>query len=148
MFTLSYSHKVTEFIPHSDFDTYRLTFQHPTLRNYMKMLMIRLESIHSKGIIHRDVKPHNVFYNSETGTMKLGDFGLAEQLNLDKEMSIKVASRFFKSPELLMEVEYYFFAVDIWAAGVIFASIVDSSVVQTVPFLCWQQQHRTTHQDR
>ena len=134
-------------MPHSDFDTYRLTFQHPSLRNYMRMLLVRLEAIHSRGIIHRDIKPHNIFYNTENETMKLADFGLAEQLNLDKEMSIKVACRFFKSPELLMEVEYYFFAIDIWAVGVIFASIVSSSVVQTISFLCWRNQHRTADKD-
>ena len=124
MYSLSFVNEVTEFIPHADFDTYRLSFKPPTLKNYMKMLLNRLEAIHSKGIIHRDIKPQNIFYDVESQTMKLGDFGLAEQFNLEKEMSYKVAARFFKAPELLMEVEYYFFAIDMWAAGVIFASIV------------------------
>lgn len=83
-----------------------------------------LALIHSKGIIHRDIKPHNIFYNPSTQKLIIGDFGLAEQFNPENPMSFKVAARFFKAPELLMELEYYFFAVDIWAAGVIFASIV------------------------
>ena len=116
--------QVIEFIPHAEFDSYRLLFKPQTLKGYMKMLLTGLEIIHSKGIIHRDIKPQNIFYQPESQTMKLADFGLSEQLNLEKEMSYKVAARFFKSPELLMEVEYYFFAIDIWAVGVIFASIV------------------------
>jgi len=80
--------------------------------------------IHSRGIIHRDIKPQNLFYQPATERMTIADFGLAEQFNPENPMSYKVAARFFKAPELLMELEYYFFAVDVWAAGVIFASIV------------------------
>ena len=35
-----------------------------------------LMHIHSKGMVHLDVKPDNI-YNSSDGTYKLGDFGLA-----------------------------------------------------------------------
>ena len=35
-----------------------------------------LEESHSKGIIHRDIKPHNILV-SQQGTIKLTDFGLA-----------------------------------------------------------------------
>jgi serine/threonine protein kinase len=38
--------------------------------------MDALGYIHGREIVHRDVKPLNVFINS-SGEMKLGDFGLA-----------------------------------------------------------------------
>ncbi len=37
-----------------------------------------LEAAHAKGIVHRDLKPSNVIVSSETGTVKVVDFGLAK----------------------------------------------------------------------
>lgn len=37
-----------------------------------------LEAIHEAGLLHRDIKPHNIFLDAK-GRPKLGDFGLARQ---------------------------------------------------------------------
>lgn len=124
MYTPSSAHQVSEFVEHPDFDSYRLGFSHDSLKTYMRQLLTALDQLHSKGLIHRDIKPQNIFYDPAKETLKLGDLGLAEQFNPENPMSYKVAARFFKAPELLMELESYIFSVDIWAAGVVFASIV------------------------
>jgi casein kinase II subunit alpha len=44
----------------------------------MQELLIALEFCHSQGIVHRDVKPHNVMIDHEKKKLRLIDWGLAE----------------------------------------------------------------------
>ncbi|KAL9082822.1 MAG: hypothetical protein Q9159_006153 [Coniocarpon cinnabarinum] len=46
------------------------------VRSFMFQLINAVEILHLKGISHRDIKPENIFL-TESGDMKLGDFGLA-----------------------------------------------------------------------
>ena len=50
----------------------------PQIRQYLYCLLEALKGVHSRGIIHRDVKPANFLYDYPTGTGVLCDFGLAE----------------------------------------------------------------------
>jgi translation initiation factor 2-alpha kinase 4 len=46
-----------------------------------RQILEGLVHIHSQGVIHRDLKPTNIFLDSN-GDVKIGDFGLATQLDL------------------------------------------------------------------
>lgn len=66
------------------------------VRRFMFELIDAVSYLHSKGIYHRDIKPENIFLTS-TGSMKLGDFGLATTETFCKEP--QVGSDRYMSPE-------------------------------------------------
>jgi serine/threonine protein kinase len=71
---------------------------------------------HSKGILHRDLKPDNIFLNSEYEPV-LADFGISRHCVSSLEMTGSIGTPLFMSPELL-EGENYSFPVDVYAYAV------------------------------
>jgi len=54
----------------------------PALLDYAAQAVAALEVAHEHGIVHRDVKPSNIFITSR-GEVKLADFGLAKRVMLN-----------------------------------------------------------------
>ncbi|OMJ70824.1 hypothetical protein SteCoe_31124 [Stentor coeruleus] len=77
-----------------------------------------LAYIHSKGIIHRDLKLENILMTSNTGNseFKLADFGLA--CYIDKSLKSKSGSPGYMAPEILRG-NTYSTKVDVFSAGII-----------------------------
>jgi len=74
--------------------------------------------------MHRDVKPHNIMIDHEKRVVRLIDWGLAEFYHPGTEYNVRVASRYFKGPELLVDFQYYDYSLDLWSLGCMFASMV------------------------
>lgn len=94
------------------------------VRYYIAELIKALDFCHSKGIMHRDVKPHNVMIDHEKRQLRLIDWGLAEFYHPNTEYNVRVASRYFKGPELLVDFQEYDYSLDMWSLGCMFASMV------------------------
>jgi serine/threonine protein kinase len=62
--------------------------------------------------------------------LMLVDLGLADFYLPGKEFNVRVASRHYKSPELLIGYEYYDYAIDMWSVGCILAGLL----FRTEPF--------------
>lgn len=89
-----------------------------------------LSYAHSRNITHRDIKPDNIFLLAD-GTIKLGDFGIAEADGLNTE-SIKkngdiVGSVHYLAPEI-SKGKHATAKSDIYAAGVTFFELITGHV--------------------
>ncbi|KAI5091903.1 casein kinase II alpha 1 subunit [Silurus meridionalis] len=94
------------------------------IRFYMYEILRALDYCHSMGIMHRDVKPHNVMIDHEHRKLRLIDWGLAEFYHPSQEYNVRVASRYFKGPELLIDYQMYDYSLDMWSLGCMLASMI------------------------
>ncbi|KAK5627952.1 hypothetical protein RRF57_003667 [Xylaria bambusicola] len=102
------------------------------VRQFMLELVDAVSYMHSKGIYHRDIKPENIFL-TESGAMKLGDFGLATTSKWSYEMT--VGSDRYMSPEQYDSAGngYSPAQADIWAIGICLLNILFSRNPFTTP---------------
>lgn len=115
---------VFERVRNIDFRTLYPTLSPLDVKFYMHQLLQALDYAHSMGIMHRDVKPHNVMIDHEARKLRLIDWGLAEFYHKGVDYNVRVASRYFKGPELLVEYQRYDYSLDIWSFGAMFASLI------------------------
>ena len=56
--------------------------------------------------------------------LRLIDWGLAEFYFPDRELNVRVASRYYKGPELLVDYTNYDYSLDIWSLGCMLAGMI------------------------
>ncbi|XP_030828515.1 cyclin-dependent kinase 20-like [Strongylocentrotus purpuratus] len=100
------------------------------VKSYMLMLLKGITHCHENSIMHRDLKPANLLI-SETGHLKIADFGLARVFSNDegRQYSHQVATRWYRAPELLYGARKYDEGADLWAVGCIFGELLNNSPI-------------------
>ena len=89
-----------------------------------------LEICQRYNIIHRDVKPENIFV-SELGSFKLGDFGIAKQMEKTSGNMSKRGTMNYMAPEVYKGEEYGS-TVDIYSLGLVLYRFLNNN---RMPFL-------------
>ena len=97
--------------------------------SYMLQLTSALFYAHQHNIIHRDIKPQNIFVMPD-GTIKLGDFGIAQAEGMDDSFtktSEIVGSVHYLAPEI-SQGKPASIQSDIYATGVTFYELLTGHV--------------------
>lgn len=98
-------------------------FSEDEVRHVMGQILQGLAFIHSRGIVHRDLKHENILLTSDC-KVKIADFGLSKFYDAcsDGLMKTLVGTPEFVAPELIRN-EKYGIEVDAWACGIIMFSL-------------------------
>ncbi len=82
--------------------------------------------IHAHGLIHRDLKPDNLFYLPD-GSIKISDFGIACRLGEDSKGDAIPGTIFYTAPEILLSGNACIQS-DIYSMGILFFEILTGRV--------------------
>ncbi|XP_046330388.2 uncharacterized protein LOC124113935 isoform X3 [Haliotis rufescens] len=110
---------VTELMTSGTLKTYIKRFKKiniKVLKNWCRQILKGLYFLHTRTppVIHRDLKCDNIFITGTTGSVKIGDLGLATLKNKSFAKSV-IGTPEFMAPE--MYEEHYDEAVDVYAFG-------------------------------
>ncbi|XP_022246202.1 serine/threonine-protein kinase WNK1-like isoform X4 [Limulus polyphemus] len=110
---------ITELMTSGTLKTYLRRFKKinlKVLKSWCKQILKGLNFLHSRSppIIHRDLKCDNIFITGTTGSVKIGDLGLATLKNRSYAKSV-IGTPEFMAPE--MYEEHYDESVDVYAFG-------------------------------
>lgn len=103
-------------------------FKEPQIKCYIKQLLQGLCYLHDNHILHRDMKAANLLINNH-GVLQIADFGLARHYDGPtpragrpmgegrRDYTGLVVTRWYRPPELLLQLRQYTTAIDVWGVG-------------------------------
>ncbi|EXJ86493.1 CMGC/CDK protein kinase [Capronia epimyces CBS 606.96] len=119
-----------------------VNFTEPQIKCYLKQLLEGCAYLHANKILHRDMKAANLLINNR-GILQIADFGLARPYDDDppkpgqgggeatREYTTLVVTRWYRPPELLLQLRKYTTAIDMWGVGCVFGEMFKKRPILT-----------------
>ena len=133
----TYMHMVTPYMEHDLsglLENPAVRFTEPQIKCYMLQLLEGLRYLHGNKILHRDMKAANLLINNH-GILQIADFGLARPYDdpapepgrgggeATRDYTTLVVTRWYRPPELLLQLRRYTTAIDMWGVGCVFGEM-------------------------
>jgi eukaryotic-like serine/threonine-protein kinase len=100
----------------------------PDMVDIMLQVLSALAAAHQRGVVHRDLKPDNIFLSQRQGMRpvpKLLDFGISKAEDIEDTVAdptgaiVAAGTPFYMAPEQARGDRAIDWRIDLWAAGVI-----------------------------
>lgn len=127
-----------------------------------KEILSALAEAHSHGVIHRDIKPHNILLTGK-GRIKVADFGIARLASLDShtKTGVVMGTYGFMPPEQKVDAKTVDQRADIHAVGallfacivtrpipVIFSEVLEPELFKDIPRSLVEVVRKATHYNK
>ena len=104
-------------------------FSQGELKGMIFQVLLGIQHIHSKWLLHRDMKTSNILVH-KSGRIALADFGLARKYQHPlKPLTQMVITLWYRPPELLFGENVYGPAVDVWSVGCILGELITKDAI-------------------
>ena len=88
-----------------------------TAKILFRQIIQGIKYIHSRGIVHRDIKLENILLDLNN-IIKICDFGVGKLIKPNTILKDQCGTPVYMAPEIIKGEGYHGFPVDIWSAGV------------------------------
>lgn len=121
----------------------KVKLQESHIKCYLLQLLEGLRYLHDNQILHRDMKAANLLINNQ-GILQIADFGLARHYDepvpiagqgggeARRDYTTLVVTRWYRPPELLLQLRKYTTAIDLWGVGLVYL-VLQLYVLLTAP---------------
>ncbi len=98
------------------------------IKRYIAQILLGVEYMHSKKIIHRDIKPGNILWQPPVGrspgNVKICDFGMSKDTTTQGDQTPRVVTCWYRAPEICVGETTYTEKSDMWSVGMVLFEMI------------------------